>query len=81
MDSLVKLSDLEYDKEVEKEAIRLAAFSIIKAMFSEGMISESELHCISESTKFQLNKSSFCSIKMPYGYIVWHFFGNARCCL
>lgn len=48
MDSLVKLSDLEYDKEVEKEAIRLAAFSIIKAMFSEGMITESELHFISE---------------------------------
>lgn len=52
MDSLVKLSDLEYDIEVEKEAIRLAAFSIIKEMFSEGMISESELHYISE--KYQI---------------------------
>ena len=48
MDSMVKFSDLEYDKEVEKEAIRLAAFSIIKAMFSEGMISESEWHYISD---------------------------------
>ncbi len=46
MDKLEKLSEIEFSDEAEKEAIKLAAYSIIKVMFAENLVTESELNYI-----------------------------------
>lgn len=48
MDRDVKIEELVFNEEIEADAIKLAALSIIKSMFSEGLISEYELQYIRE---------------------------------
>ena len=44
----VEFTEIDYPPEIEKMAIRIAAYNIIKELEEEGMISEEELFYIRE---------------------------------
>lgn len=48
MDKSITQEKLKFNENIEADAIRIAALSIIKSMFSEGLISEYELKYICE---------------------------------
>lgn len=51
MEHLDSLKELEFSEEVEEMAIRLAAYSIIKELAKEELISEDELNYIREKNQ------------------------------
>ena len=51
MENLDSLKELEFSEEVEEMAIRLAAYSIIKELAKEELISEEELTYIREKNQ------------------------------
>ena len=52
LDNRVELAEIDFPLEIEKMAIRLAAYNIIKELEQEGMISAEELFYIRE--KYQI---------------------------